>query len=110
VVALDCGQVVNPNILEQQIQGAVVFGLANVLRAQITIDKGRVVQGNFDDYAPMRMEETPAVEVYIVPSTEAPKSLIARSMSMSLRTEPSAMPSRSPPPTVSAARFSHIRM
>ncbi|HEX3739958.1 MAG TPA: molybdopterin cofactor-binding domain-containing protein, partial [Terriglobales bacterium] len=48
VSVVDCGQVVNPNILEQQIQGSVVFGLANVLRAQITIDKGKVVQGNFD--------------------------------------------------------------
>ena len=41
VSVVDCGQVVNPNILEQQIQGSVVFGLANVLRAQITIDKGK---------------------------------------------------------------------
>jgi CO/xanthine dehydrogenase Mo-binding subunit len=72
VVALDCGQVVNPNILEQQIQGAVVFGLANVLRAQITIDKGRVVQGNFDTYEPIRMNEAPIVEGYYVPSTEPP--------------------------------------
>jgi CO/xanthine dehydrogenase Mo-binding subunit len=72
VVALDCGQVVNPNILEQQIQGAVVFGLANVLRAQITIEKGRVVQGNFDTYQPIRMNEAPIVEGYYVPSTEAP--------------------------------------
>jgi len=64
--------VVNPNILEQQIQGAVNFALTNALRAQITIDKGRVVQGNFDDYSPMRMNEAPVVEAYFVPSTEAP--------------------------------------
>src|SRR5579859_5464132 len=75
VAAVDCGQVVNPSILEQQIQGAVVYGLANALRAKITIDKGRVVQGNFDDYAPLRMEETPAVEVYAVPSQEAPTGI-----------------------------------
>jgi isoquinoline 1-oxidoreductase beta subunit len=72
VGAIDCGQVVNPNILEQQIQGGVIFALANALRAQITIDKGRVVQGNFDDYAPIRMNEAPVVEAYFVPSTEAP--------------------------------------
>jgi isoquinoline 1-oxidoreductase beta subunit len=72
VAAVDCGQVVNPSILEQQIQGGVVFGLANALRAKITIEKGRVVEGNFDDYAPLRMEETPAVEVYAVPSAETP--------------------------------------
>ena len=72
VAAVDCGQVVNPNILEQQIQGGVIFALANALRAQITIDKGRVVQGNFDDYAPIRMNEAPVVEAYFVPSTESP--------------------------------------
>jgi isoquinoline 1-oxidoreductase beta subunit len=72
VGAIDCGQVVNPNILEQQIQGGVTFALANALRAQITIAKGRVVQGNFDDYSPIRMNEAPVVEAYFVPSTEAP--------------------------------------
>lgn len=75
VAAVDCGQIVNPAILEQQIQGGIVYGLANALRAKITIDKGRVVQGNFDDYAPLRMEETPAVEVYAVPSPEAPTGI-----------------------------------
>ena len=72
VGAIDCGQVINPNILEQQIQGGVIYALANALRAKITIEKGRVVQGNFDDYEPLRMNEIPAVEAYFVPSTEAP--------------------------------------
>ena len=72
VAALDCGQVVNPNILEQQIQGAVIYGLTNALRAQISIEKGRVVQGNFDDYQPIRMNEAPVVEAHVVPSTEPP--------------------------------------
>jgi isoquinoline 1-oxidoreductase subunit beta len=72
VAAMNCGQVVNPSILEQQIKGGVLFALANALRAQITIEKGRVVQGNFDDYAPLRMNEAPVVEAYSVPSTEAP--------------------------------------
>ena len=75
VAVVDCGQVVNPSILEQQIQGGIVFGLGNALRAKITIEKGRVVQGNFDDYAPLRMEETPAVEVYAIPSTEVPTGI-----------------------------------
>lgn len=72
VTVLDCGTVVNPNILEQQMHGAVIFGLSNALRAQITIDKGRVMQGNFDDYAPIRMNETPVIESYFVPSSESP--------------------------------------
>ena len=72
VSVIDCGQVVNPAILEQQIQGGVVFALGNALRAQITLDKGRVVQGNFDDYAPIRMKESPVVEPHYVASTESP--------------------------------------
>jgi isoquinoline 1-oxidoreductase beta subunit len=72
VGAIDCGQVVNPNILDQQIQGGVIYGLTNALRAKITIEKGRVVQGNFDDYAPIRMNEIPKVEGYFVESTEPP--------------------------------------
>lgn len=75
VCAVDCGQVVNPGILEQQAQGAVVYGLTNALRAKITIEKGRVVQGNFDDYAPLRMNEAPSVEVYAVPSAESPTGI-----------------------------------
>jgi isoquinoline 1-oxidoreductase beta subunit len=72
VGAMDCGQVVNPNILEQQIQGGIIFALTNALRGQITINNGRIVQGNFDDYEPIRMNEAPVVEAYFVPSTEAP--------------------------------------
>jgi isoquinoline 1-oxidoreductase beta subunit len=72
VAVIDCGQVVNPNILEQQTHGGVIYALANALRAQITIDRGRVVQGNFDDYVVPRMGEIPTVEAYFVPSTEAP--------------------------------------
>jgi len=72
VGAIDCGQVVNPNILEQQIQGGVVYGLTNALHAKITIEKGRVLQGNFDDYAALRMRDVPKVEAYFVESTEPP--------------------------------------
>jgi len=72
VTVVDCGQVVNPNILEQQQQGAVIFALANALRAKITLDKGRVVEANFDDYRPLRMSEIPQIDAYFVPSTEAP--------------------------------------
>ena len=75
VAAVDCGQVVNPTILEQQMEGGIVYALANALRAKITIEKGRVVQGNFDDYAPLRMEEMPAVEVYAVQSQEVPTGI-----------------------------------
>jgi isoquinoline 1-oxidoreductase subunit beta len=72
VAVVDCGQVVNPRILEQQIQGGIIYALSNALRAKITIEKGRIVQSNFDDYPPLRIDETPNVEVYAVPSIEAP--------------------------------------
>jgi isoquinoline 1-oxidoreductase subunit beta len=75
VAAVDCGRVVNLGILEQQIPGGIVYALSNALRARITIEKGRIVQGNFDDYAPLRMNEAPAVEVYAVPSAEAPTGI-----------------------------------
>jgi isoquinoline 1-oxidoreductase beta subunit len=72
VCAVDCGQVVNPNTVEAQIAGAMVYGLTAALWGEITIDKGRVQQGNFDTYRMLRMAEMPEVEVHIVPSTEAP--------------------------------------
>jgi CO/xanthine dehydrogenase Mo-binding subunit len=75
VAAVDCGQIINPSILEQQIQGGIVYALGNALRAKITIEKGRVVQGNFDDYSPLRMSETPTVEVYAVPGNDVPTGI-----------------------------------
>jgi len=72
VAAIDCGQVVNPNILDQQIHSAVIYGLTNALRAQITIEKGRVMQSNFNDYEPIRMNEAPRIEAHFVSSTEPP--------------------------------------
>ena len=71
VCAVDCGPVVNPDTLEAQMQGGVVFGLSAALYGEITIENGRVKQGNFNDYPVLRMPEMPVVEVHIVPSTDA---------------------------------------
>jgi isoquinoline 1-oxidoreductase beta subunit len=70
--AIDCGVVVNPAIVEQQVQSGIVFGLGPVLRQAITIDRGRVVQANFNNYDPLRIDEMPVVEVHIIPSTANP--------------------------------------
>jgi isoquinoline 1-oxidoreductase subunit beta len=70
--AVDCGVVVNPDTVEAQLEGAVVYGLSAALRGEITVKDGAVVQGNFDDYEPLRMSEMPAVSAHIVPSTEPP--------------------------------------
>ncbi len=70
VCAVDCGPVVNPDTIEAQLQGGIVYGLTAALYGEITIERGRVKQGNFDDYPMLRLPEMPVVEVYIVPSTD----------------------------------------
>lgn len=72
VAAVDCGQVVNPEIIRRQIEGAIVYGLTAALYGRITLKNGRVEQGNFNDYPLLRLHEMPQVEVHIVASSEAP--------------------------------------
>ena len=72
VCAVDCGIPVNPNTIEAQIQSAVMFGITAALHGEITVKNGRVEQSNFDTYEILRIDEAPTVEVYIIPSTEAP--------------------------------------
>jgi len=72
VCAVDCGRYVNPETIAAQMEGAIVYGLTAALKGQITIEKGRVQQSNFHDYEMLRLKEMPNVEVYIVPSNEAP--------------------------------------
>src|SRR5205823_6144389 len=71
VCAVACGPVVNPDIVEAQMQSAIVYGLTAALWGEISIDKGRVQQSNFHDYRMLRLVEMPVVEVHIVPSTDA---------------------------------------
>ncbi len=68
VCASDPGYVVNPDQVAAQIEGSFVYGLSSVLFSKITIDKGRAVQGNFDDYPVMRLVSMPKVETVLVPS------------------------------------------
>ncbi|MEQ1804522.1 MAG: molybdopterin cofactor-binding domain-containing protein, partial [Burkholderiaceae bacterium] len=72
VAAVDCGMVVNPEIIRRQIEGGIAFGLSAALHGRITFKDGRVEQSNFHDYAVLRMAEMPRVEVHILPSREAP--------------------------------------
>lgn len=71
VAAVDCGPVVNPDTAEAQIEGGIVFGLSAALKDEITIEKGRVQQGSYDDYRMMQFDEMPKIEVHFVQSTEA---------------------------------------
>ena len=72
VCAVDCGMVVNPDTIEAQVQGGTFFGLTAALYGAITLKDGRVEQGNFDTYLPLRIDEAPVVETHLVKSSEAP--------------------------------------
>jgi isoquinoline 1-oxidoreductase beta subunit len=69
VCVVDCGPTVNPDTIEAQMQGGIVYGLSAALYGEITIEGGRARQGNFNDYPVLRMNEMPRIEVYILPST-----------------------------------------
>ena len=72
VCAVDCGMAINPDIVKAQMEGGIGFGLGAALRNAITLTGGRVDQSNFHDYQPLRIDDMPRVEVYIVPSRRAP--------------------------------------
>lgn len=75
VAAIDCGTIVNPDIITQQGVGATYFGLSAALTGKITIGKGRVEQHNFYDYTVLRMADAPPVDVYTVESSEKPTGI-----------------------------------
>ncbi len=75
VVAVDCGTVINPDGVHQQIESAIVYGLSAALHGAITLENGRVMQSNFHDYAPLKFSEMPQVEVHFVASSEAPTGI-----------------------------------
>jgi isoquinoline 1-oxidoreductase beta subunit len=72
VCAIDCGTVVNPGIVAQQMEGAVVFGLTAALHGRIDIHEGVVQQGNFPSYPMVRLAGAPQVETWILPSDRPP--------------------------------------
>ena len=75
VSAVDCGEVINPSGVEAQMEGGIAFGLTAALKDKITVKDGRVEQSNFDDFGILRLDEMPAVEVYIVPSDRRPTGI-----------------------------------
>jgi len=72
VAAVDCGQIVNPESVRSQTEGAIIFGLSAALKNEITIKNGAVEQTNFDGYDPIRINEAPPIEVHLVSSKEDP--------------------------------------
>ena len=75
VCAIDCGAFVNPDTIAAQIEGAVIFAMTAALKGAISIQGGRVEQTNFDRYPMVRMNEAPAVEVYVVKNGSTPGGL-----------------------------------
>jgi isoquinoline 1-oxidoreductase beta subunit len=69
VAAVDCGEIVNPEIIRRQVESAIVYGLTAALYGKITFKDGAVEQGNFDTYPMLRVNEMPKVEVHIIKST-----------------------------------------
>lgn len=72
VSAIDCGMVVNPDIVTMQMESCIVFGLTAALYGEIVFEDGQAQQSNFHDYQMVRNNECPEIEVHIVDSTEAP--------------------------------------
>jgi isoquinoline 1-oxidoreductase subunit beta len=70
--AVDTGIAVNPDTIAAQLEGGLIFGLTAALYGEITIDKGRVQQSNFNDYRMLRIDQAPKIEVHIIKSGEAP--------------------------------------
>jgi isoquinoline 1-oxidoreductase beta subunit len=75
VCAVDCGLVINPNMVEEQMEGGIVFGLSAALKGRITFENGRAQQSNFHDYPILTISEMPEVEVYILDSDRPPSGV-----------------------------------
>jgi isoquinoline 1-oxidoreductase beta subunit len=74
--ALDCGTVINPDIVNAQAQGAINYGLSMALMSKVTVAKGRIEQNNFYDFTVLKLQQAPkTMAIHIVPSTEAPTGI-----------------------------------
>ncbi len=75
VAAVDCGLAVNPDQVRAQVEGGIGFGLGAILGEEITLTSGKVDQGNFDMYTPLRIDAMPVVEVHILASANPPSGI-----------------------------------
>jgi isoquinoline 1-oxidoreductase subunit beta len=73
--AVDCGLAVNPDIVRQQLEGGILFGLSAALYGEISIEDGAVQQSNFHDYRVLRLADAPAIDVHIVPGGTEPSGV-----------------------------------
>ena len=75
VVAMECGVVINPDIVKAQLEGGVAWALSTAMYSEITLAGGRVEQGNFDDYPLLRIAQMPRVETHVLPSDKHPSGV-----------------------------------
>jgi isoquinoline 1-oxidoreductase beta subunit len=75
VCAVDCGRPINPNGVRAQVESAAIYALTATVKDPITVERGRIVQANFNDYDMIRMNEAPPIEVHLVSSTAAPSGI-----------------------------------
>ncbi len=73
--AVDCGVAVNPDIVKAQMEGAIGYGIGHVMRDEIRLENGEVVQTNFPNYEPLRISDIKRIDTHIVPSTEPPSGV-----------------------------------
>jgi isoquinoline 1-oxidoreductase beta subunit len=70
--AVDTGIAVNPDTIRAQLEGGLIFGLTAALYGEVTLDKGRVQQSNFNDYRMLRIDQTPKIDIHVIKSGEPP--------------------------------------
>jgi isoquinoline 1-oxidoreductase beta subunit len=75
VTAVDCGRVVNPQLVHAQVEGSIVFALTATLKGAITVKDGRIEQGNFNDYPLLRIDETPRIDTVLLESDASPTGI-----------------------------------
>jgi isoquinoline 1-oxidoreductase beta subunit len=75
VAAVDCGLAINPDQVRAQVEGGIGFGLGAIMGEEITLTQGKVDQGNFDVYTPLRIDAMPVVEVHILASANSPSGI-----------------------------------
>jgi isoquinoline 1-oxidoreductase beta subunit len=75
VCVIDCGVPVNPNLIRQQMESAVVFGLSTALQDEITLVNGQVQQKNFTDFPVVRIDDCPVIDTDIMPSQMHPQGV-----------------------------------
>jgi isoquinoline 1-oxidoreductase beta subunit len=71
VCAADCGQIINLAGVEGQVESGIIWGLSAALKTEITFKDGRIEQHTFKDFPVLRFDETPAIEVHMIASTES---------------------------------------